>query len=134
MYFNASDLQMDSASESSALAATVDMLYGIITDIMLQAAHEQYWKCILSRVSPKVNERKKILIDEDHMRCDEDPNSPIIKDEDMDENFMDKAKKIVTQHRASKKKQEVITDPAPLQNTIQPQLGVTEITGDKLFT
>ena len=134
MYFNASDLQMDSASESSALAATVDMLYGIITDIMLQAAHEQYWKCILSRVSPKVNERKKILIDEDHMRCDEDPNSPIIKDEDMDENFMDKAKKIVTQHRASKKKQEVITEPAPLQNTIQPQLGVTEITGDKLFT
>lgn len=130
-YFNSTDLQMDSASESSALAATVDMLYGIITDVMMMAEHIQYWKAILSRVSPNVNERKKILIDEDHMRCDEDTKTPIIKDEELVEDFVDKSKKIVNGYKNSKKEVIVQAPSTPIVAT--PQLGVTEITGNQLF-
>ena len=132
-YFNSSDLQMDSASESSALAATVDMFYGIITDVMMQAAHEQFWKCILSRVSPNVNERKKIIIEEDYMRCLEDPDSQIIKDEELAEDFADKTKKIVNQYKASKKKEVIVQAPSSQSIAPTPQLGVTEITGNQLF-
>ena len=132
-YFNSSDLQMDSASESSALAATVDMFYGIITDVMMMAAHEQYWKCILSRVSPNVNERKKININEDYMRCEEDQSSQIIKDEELAEDFADKTKKIVTQYRMNSKAKDTIVVPQASTVGVAPQLGITEITGNQLF-
>ena len=133
-FFNSSDMGMDAASESSGLAATVDMLYGIITDIMMMAAHEQYWKCILSRVSPNVNERKKMNIEEDYMRLSED-SSPIIKDEDLAEDFAEKSKKIVNQYKQGQqahKKAEIIVNPAPTP-TVKPQLGITEISGNGLF-
>lgn len=88
-FFNANDLDMTSASESSALGATVDFMGGIITDVLLQATHTLYLKSILSRVSPFINERKRFDVDEAHMRLIES-NEPIIRDEDIMETFAKK--------------------------------------------
>lgn len=94
-FFNMGDMDMSSASESSALSATVDMMFGIITDPMLQAAHQLYLKIIANRVSSHVNERKLFNIEEDYMRVNEDMTSGILKDDEAAAQFAAKSKENV---------------------------------------
>lgn len=100
-FFNSNDLDMTSASESSALGATVDFMGGIITDVFMQAAHCLYLKSILSRVSPHINERKKFDIDEPHMRLIE-TNEDVIHDEELAETFTKNTQNILKNYQKQK--------------------------------
>ena len=93
-FFTASDVDMTAAAESSALQATVDMMYAIICTPIMSLQHEMYVKSLLSRVSPNVNERKKYIIVEDYMRLIEDPDSKIINDEQFASETIKKAEQI----------------------------------------
>lgn len=146
-YFNASDMDMAAASESSALVATVDMLFAIISDVMMQANHECFIKILANRVSGHMNERKKFKIDETYMRLSEDPTSPIIRDEEIYQDFAKTGKKAMQAYnnyqamKAGAQPQQLqpagmVVNHTPIQN-VQPSLGVTEgqmrMTGQGLF-
>lgn len=130
-FFNASDMDMSAASESSALSATVDFMGGIITDVFLQASHELFLKSILSRVTPHINEKKKFSIEEDYMRIKE-TDEEIIKDENVltNKNFVASSNKIIQAHQASP--QMIINPNTPTTVTANLSVG-TEITGEGLF-
>lgn len=119
--WNTGDIDMSGAAESSALAATVDMMFGIITDVMMNANHECFIKILANRVNGKVNERKRFIIDEDHMRLSEDMTATIIKDEDL-QDFVRKSKEILKNSSQFASKPTVQS--APLQ--VAPQLDITE--------
>lgn len=140
-FFDAGDMDMSAASESSALAATVDMMFGIISDTMMKAGHILYLKILANRVSGHINERKKYNIDEKYMRLSEDISSPIIRDEDINENFAKKSKDIVNgynkyqqyknntinlQSQGTQTVFQATLPPNPNQQPIQPNLGMTE--------
>lgn len=154
-FFNASDIDMTSASESSALAATVDFMGGIITDVFMQAAHYLMIKTILSRVSSNINERKKFNIEESYMRLIESDEA-IIHDEDLIESMTDKAQQIIKDYKKGGKNNSSEKTKPVMQQTptpqffsesasigmnvnpssgvsIKPQLGLTEITGSGMF-
>lgn len=78
--FDATDLSMNSASESSGLVATVDGMFGIIQDPMMLTNNEYKLKLLANRDEGYKNSYKKFLVDYQHMRISEDPNSQIIND------------------------------------------------------
>ena len=78
--FDATDLSMNSASESSGLVATVDGMFGIIQDPMTLTNNEYKLKLLATRDEGYKNSYKKFLVDYQHMRISEDPNSQIIND------------------------------------------------------
>ena len=78
--FDATDLSMNSASESSGLVATVDGMFGIIQDPMMYTNNEYKLKLLANRDEGYKNSYKKFIVDYNHMRISEDPNSQIIND------------------------------------------------------
>ncbi len=78
--FDATDLTMNSASESSGLVATVDGMFGIIQDPMMYTNNEYKLKLLANRDEGYKNSYKKFLVDYNFMRISEDPNSQIIND------------------------------------------------------
>jgi len=78
--FDATDLSMNSASESSGLVATVDGMFGIIQDPMMYTNNEYKLKLLANRDEGYKNSYKKFLVDYNFMRISEDPNSQIMND------------------------------------------------------
>lgn len=78
--FDATDLSMNSASESSGLVATVDGMFGIIQDPMMLTNNEYKLKLLANRDEGYKNSYKKFIVDYTFMRISEDPNSQIIND------------------------------------------------------
>lgn len=78
--FDATDLSMNSASESSGLVATVDGMFGIIQDPMMYTNNEYKLKLLANRDEGYKNSYKKFLVDYNYMRIMEDTNSQIIND------------------------------------------------------
>ena len=78
--FDATDLSMNSASESSGLVATVDGMFGIIQDPLMYSNNEYKIKVLANRDEGYKNSYKKIIVDYSHMRITEDPNSQIMNE------------------------------------------------------
>jgi len=78
--FDATDLSMNSASESSGLVATVDGMFGIIQDPLMYTNQEYKLKLLANRDEGYKNSYKKFLVDYNHMRITEDPASEIINE------------------------------------------------------
>jgi replicative DNA helicase len=76
--FDASDLSMSSASESSALAATVDSMFGIIQDPLMYSNHQYKIKVLKNRDEGYKNSYRLFNVDYSYMRITEDPDSEII--------------------------------------------------------
>ena len=79
--FDATDLSMNSASESSGLVATVDGMFGIIQDPIMYTNNEYKLKLLANRDEGYKNSYKKFLVDYSYMRITEDPNSEIMNDQ-----------------------------------------------------
>lgn len=77
--WDASDVVVSDIAESAALNATVDMMFGIIKDIQMNAAGTMEWKCLLTRVSPHINTKKKYNNDKKYMRITEDMLSTYVE-------------------------------------------------------
>ncbi len=78
--FDATDLSMNSASESSGLVATVDGMFGIIQDPMMYSNNEYKLKLLANRDEGYKNSYKKFLVDYNFMRISEDQNSQIMNE------------------------------------------------------
>jgi len=78
--FDATDLSMNSASESSGLVATVDGMFGIIQDPLMYTNNEYKLKLLANRDEGYKNSYKKFLVDYNFMRISEDANSQIMND------------------------------------------------------
>ena len=76
-YFDSADMDMSSASESSALQATVDMMFGIISNPMMQLENYQFLKVLLNRVNSIVNIKQKYNIVPEYMRLIKTSDAPI---------------------------------------------------------
>ena len=72
--FDATDLSMNSASESSGLVATVDGMFGIIQDPIMYANREYKLKILANRDDGYKNAYKVFSVDYRYMRITEDPN------------------------------------------------------------
>jgi hypothetical protein len=79
--FDATDLSMNSASESSGLVATVDGMFGIIQDPLMYTSNEYKLKLLANRDEGYKNSYRKFLVDYNYMRISEDPTSQIINDQ-----------------------------------------------------
>lgn len=80
---DSNDVSYQSISESYALIATVDMLFGIIRDIAMRANGEYYLKIVANRATIHMNERKRFTEENAYMRINEDKAAPIIDDNDI---------------------------------------------------
>jgi hypothetical protein len=78
--FDATDLSMNSASESSGLVATVDGMFGIIQDPVMYANNEYKLKVLANRDEGYKNAYRKFKVDYSHMRIWEDPDTQIINE------------------------------------------------------
>jgi len=78
--FDATDLSMNSASESSALIATVDGMFGIIQDPLMYANNEYKLKLLANRDEGYKNSYKKFIVDYNYMRIIEDSHSQIMNE------------------------------------------------------
>jgi len=76
--FDSSDMNMAAASESSALVATVDLMFGIIQDPIMHLNRKYKLKVLANRDEGYKNCSKMFDIDYAHMRITED-NTPIIE-------------------------------------------------------
>lgn len=79
--FDATDLSMNSASESSGLVATVDGMFGIIQDPLMYTTNEYKLKLLANRDEGYKNSYRKFLVDYNFMRISEDPTSEIINEQ-----------------------------------------------------
>lgn len=150
-YFDQADMDMAAASESSALAATVDMMFGIIADALMKAQGKSYLKSLALRVSGHVNERKEYLVDGTYFRLTEGA-SPIIYDEDIIKETITKTSAQIIKQNSNRSKKYfqgqssqgqgqpqpfVVGTTSDTPQVVQPQLGVTELqtsfTGQGLF-
>jgi len=77
--FDTNDVSASNVAESTALGATVDVMFGLIADPMMKAKGEYYCKCIYDRVSPQENKKKKYNCNFNFLRLTEDPNEKIIE-------------------------------------------------------
>jgi len=78
--FDATDLSMNSASESSGLVATVDGMFGIIQDPLMYSNNEYKLKVLANRDEGYKNSYKKFNVDYSFMRISEDMNSQIMNE------------------------------------------------------
>lgn len=74
---DASDMSMSDISESYALSATVDVLIGIIQDMVLKINNELILKFILNRLGEQ-DAKKKYNIDYNYMRISENPEPEVL--------------------------------------------------------
>jgi hypothetical protein len=79
-YFGMSDMTMSAASESSALVATVDLMFGIIQDQMMKLNNKYKLKVLASRDGAMSGFSKMYDVNYSHMRIQED-GTPIIEGE-----------------------------------------------------
>ena len=77
-FFGSSDMTMSAASESSALVATVDLMFGIIQDPIMRQNKKYKLKVLASRDGSMTDMAKMYDVDYSHMRITEDM-SPIIE-------------------------------------------------------
>ena len=75
--FDASDLSINSAAESSGLVATVDGMFGIIQDPIMYANKEYKLKILANRDDGYKNAYKVFSVDYRYMRISEDVNVPM---------------------------------------------------------
>lgn len=75
--FDASDLSINSAAESSGLVATVDGMFGIIQDPIMYANKEYKLKILANRDDGYKNAYKTFSVDYRYMRISEDVNVPM---------------------------------------------------------
>jgi len=75
--FDASDLSINSAAESSGLVATVDGMFGIIQDPIMYANKEYKLKILANRDDGYKNSYKVFNVDYRYMRISEDINVPM---------------------------------------------------------
>jgi replicative DNA helicase len=75
--FDASDLSINSASESSGLVATVDGMFGIIQDPIMYANKEYKLKILANRDDGYKNAHKIFNVDYRYMRIMEDSSIPM---------------------------------------------------------
>ncbi len=75
--FDASDLSINSAAESSGLVATVDGMFGIIQDPIMYANREYKLKILANRDDGYKNSYKVFNVDYRFMRVTEDANVPM---------------------------------------------------------
>ena len=75
--YDQSDIMAKDVSESSGLNATVDAMFGIIKDNVLQVQREYYLKCVYDRVADYQNTRKKFKFDGKFLRLSEDMTTEI---------------------------------------------------------
>ncbi len=113
-YFQAETLDMNSVSESSALQANVDMLWGIISTKTMEFEHCQYLKIILNRVESYKNVKQKYLVDDSHMR--------LVKSDDAMVYESGAEKNTKSGYRQSKSRVSK-TIPQTTTNTINPMAG-----------
>lgn len=76
--FDTDDISTSQVSESSALGATVDAMFGIIATPIMIAQGEYYLKCMYDRVSPQANKKKKFTCNFNFLRIIEDTTEGII--------------------------------------------------------
>lgn len=76
--FDTNDIQTNQVSESSALGATVDAMFGIISDAIMFSKGEYYLKCMYDRVSPQANKKKKYICNFNFLRLEEDVSEGIL--------------------------------------------------------
>ena len=81
--FDSNDINASQVSESSALGATVDVMWGIISDPLMMAQGKYYLKCIYDRVSPQANKKKLYDCNFNFLRLTEDVTEGIIDAVDM---------------------------------------------------
>ena len=81
--FDSNDISANQVSESSALGATVDVMWGIIADPLMMAQGKYYLKCLYDRVSPQQNKKKLYDCNFNYLRLTEDTTEGIIDAVDM---------------------------------------------------
>lgn len=77
--FNSTDMQVTDVSESVGLNATVDAMFGIISDQMMKAQGIYHLKSLLNRVKDTTNTGKKFNWDKIYLRINEDENSNVFE-------------------------------------------------------
>lgn len=65
------EISATDVSESSALNATLDMMFGIIKSPAMDANNEMFLKCLLSRAGG-MNTKQRFILEKDYMRATED--------------------------------------------------------------
>lgn len=80
-YFDKNDMDLNAASESSGLAATVDAMYGIIIDPEMRALNQYKLKILANRDGGYMYCSKMFNIDKRFLLVTEDMSSPIIEAE-----------------------------------------------------
>lgn len=71
-FFDASDMTMSAASESSGLAATVDLMFGIIQTADMYSNSYYDLKVLANRGEGYKNAKKRFTVDYNYMRIEED--------------------------------------------------------------
>jgi replicative DNA helicase len=74
-FFDSSDMNMSAASESSALAATVDLMFGIIQDPIMLLNKKYKLKVLANRDEGYKNSSKMFDVNYAYMRITEDPTA-----------------------------------------------------------
>jgi hypothetical protein len=145
---NASDIYMDSISESTGTLATADSVWGIICTNMMKNQGYYYLKALALRDSDQMGNRKRYKFNTTYLRIEEDPDEDILTEGmPLPEEFMvgadDYQKQTYSnQHRysGSRKQNDQQQTQAPVQappisQQQTPSLGATElkISGYDLF-
>jgi len=76
-FFGSSDMSMSAASESSALVATVDLMFGIIQDTIMKLNNKYKLKVLASRDGTMSEYSKMYDVNYAHMRITEDASPPL---------------------------------------------------------
>lgn len=79
-FFDASDMTMSAASESSGLAATVDLMMGIIQTSEMYANNKYLLKVLANRGEGYKNAKKQFNVDYKYMRIEEDMSVAMSED------------------------------------------------------
>ena len=77
--FDSNDILTNQVSESSALGATVDAMFGIIADPLMKSQGKYYLKCMYDRVSPQENKKKLYDCNFNFLRLSENVEEGIIE-------------------------------------------------------
>lgn len=77
--YDSSDILGSQIAESTGLSATVDVMFGIISDTFMKAEGTYFIKVLYDRVAPEDNKRKKFILDRNILRITEDPDSEIVE-------------------------------------------------------
>lgn len=110
--FDTNDITANQVSESSALGATVDIMFGIISDPLMKAQGKYYLKCIYDRVSPQENKKKLYDCNFNFLRLVENTQEGVIEVSMMPEFVNNTGEKFISEQarRNSKRGQQSFSD------------------------